>query len=99
MMPVRKDILNNLEGVFEEGWVGEIFKKSAEQFQINELTTIPLTPNYSDIGRNYIDVWYATCIPGGEQKAPVTSQADLRKIMSGKFLDVQRKALGNNFPQ
>lgn len=99
MMPVRKDILNSLEAVFEQGWVGQIFKKSAEQIQINELTTIPLTPHYSDIGRNYIEAWYAICLPGGEMKGPITKLPDLRKAIGGKFLDRQMKILGNEFPE
>lgn len=98
-MPVRKDILNNLEAVFSEGWVGQIFEKSIEQIQINDITTIPLTPFYSDMGRNYIDLWYATCIPGGELKGPLTGIPDLRKAASGKFLDVQRRILGTEFPE
>ncbi len=98
IMPVRKDILNSLADVFTEGWVGQIFEKSAEQIQINGLTTIPLTPFYSDVGRNYIDLWYATCIPNGELKGPLTSAADLRKAVSGKYLDAQRKILGADFP-
>jgi len=99
MMPVRKDILNNLNGVFDWGWVGDIFKKSAEQIMINQLTTIPLSPYYSDIGRNYIDAWYAICVPGGELKGPITDPSKLRKAIGGRFLDKQRKILGGNYPQ
>jgi ABC-type glycerol-3-phosphate transport system substrate-binding protein len=96
MMPVRKDILNNLGEVFERGWVGDIFMKSAEQIQINDLTTIPLSPHYSDIGRNVIDAWYGICVPGGEMIGPITDLDALRKALSGKYMDVQRKISGND---
>lgn len=99
MMPVRKDIVNNLQGVFESGWVGEIFRVSADQLQINKLSTIPLTPQYSEICRNLIDVWYGACVPAGADKGPITSPSGLKKVVSGKYMDAQRKILGDDFPQ
>ncbi len=97
MMPVRKDILNNINGVFNQGWVGEIFSKSTEQIKINELTTIPLTPFYSDIGRNLIDIWYSICVPDGEMNGPITDPVLLEKAISGKYLDIQKRILGKEF--
>lgn len=79
--------------------MGDIFAKSAEQLQVNELTTIPLTAHYSDVCRNYIDAWYGICLPGGEMKGPVTDMSTLRKVLAGKYLDVQRQILGDELPE
>ncbi|MBN1576646.1 MAG: carbohydrate ABC transporter substrate-binding protein, partial [Chitinispirillaceae bacterium] len=62
MIPVRKDILNKLPEVFDQGWVGGIFKTAVAQVQQNGLTTVPLVAAYSEMSQNLIDAWYALCI-------------------------------------
>ena len=51
MIPVRKDILNKLPEVFDQGWVGDIFKTAVTQVQTNGLTTVPLVAAYADEAR------------------------------------------------
>jgi hypothetical protein len=71
MMPIRKDILANLEKVFPEGWMGEVFDVSVKQLGLNGKKTVPLLPEYSKVGKIYLDAWYDIVVgdnygPGGK---------------------------------
>jgi ABC-type glycerol-3-phosphate transport system substrate-binding protein len=61
-LPVRKDILNNIDETFTLGWVGDIFRVSLNQVGINDLTTIPLVPQYGEMCKVYLDAWYEIAI-------------------------------------
>lgn len=99
MVPVRKDILNNLPEVFDQGWVGDIFKKSVEQIRINGLTTVPLIKNYAEMGQNVIDAWYSLCV---EYKEPPNGEkmnfATMKMRLASDYLEKQKQLLGDEFP-
>lgn len=99
MIPVRKDILNNLPQVFDQGWVGEIFKTSIEQVRINELTTVPLVKGYSEMGQNMIDAWYALCVEPKAKPTESLRAAAMKDELSAGFLQKQKTVLGGDFPQ
>ena len=95
MIPVRKDILSNLPQVFDEGWVGEIFKVSIEQMQQNELTTVPLIKQYNRISLNFIEAWYKLCV---EEPTGTFTSAALRAQLQKEFEPAQKEILGSDFP-
>jgi ABC-type glycerol-3-phosphate transport system substrate-binding protein len=99
MLPVRKDILNNLPSVFNEGWVGEIFSTSVEQIKTNELTTVPLVEQYSLVGKNYVEAWYKLCVEYDEAKAGVMTLDQMKKRLTSDFLNEQKEILGADYPQ
>ncbi|MBN2039590.1 MAG: extracellular solute-binding protein [Spirochaetes bacterium] len=62
MMPVRKDISADLKKIFPDNWMSDIFKVSIEQIRINRNLTVPLIPEYSALGKIYLDAWYAIVV-------------------------------------
>jgi len=58
ILPARKDLIYKLPEVFSEGWVGEVFKTSAEQLKLNGDTVIPLIEDYPTLANIYIGLWY-----------------------------------------
>ncbi len=99
MIPVRKDILLNLPEVFDEGWVGDIFKTSVEQVKINELTTVPLVKAYPEVAKNIIDAWYKLCVEYDAKKDGVMNGPAMKQKLEKDFLPAQKQALGAEYPK
>jgi ABC-type glycerol-3-phosphate transport system substrate-binding protein len=99
MIPVRKDILLKLPEVFDEGWVGDIFKTSVEQVNNNQLTNVPLVKQYSEVAKNYIEAWYKLCVDYDEKKEGKMNSQVMKQKLSGDFLQKQKEILGADFPQ
>lgn len=99
MIPVRKDILNKLPQVFDQGWVGDIFKTSVSQVQTNGLTTVPLVSGYSDMSQNIIDAWYALCVEYKETENNMMDFSMLKMRLASDFQEKQKKILGDDFPE
>ena len=103
MIPVRKDLLNNLPQVFDEGWVGEIFKVSAEQIktQLREekLITVPLVKQYAQVGQNYVEAWYKLCVEYNDEKDGLMNFSTMKMRLGSDFLGKQQEILGEDYPQ
>jgi ABC-type glycerol-3-phosphate transport system substrate-binding protein len=99
MIPVRKDIFLNLPEVFDEGWVGEIFKTSVEQVNNNRLTTVPLVKQYPQVAQNLIEAWYKLCVEYNKKKDGKTDSDSMKQKLHKDFLPKQKEILGSDFPQ
>ncbi len=97
MLPVRKDILNNLLDVFEVGWVGDVFRISLYQIEKNQYMTIPLVKEYDDIAKNYIAAWQELCVNRNFGKNDEVQRGILSSNLQ-KFVDKQREILGKGYP-
>ncbi|MDD5673262.1 MAG: extracellular solute-binding protein [Chitinivibrionales bacterium] len=96
MIPVRKDILLKLPQVFDQGWVGDIFSTSIAQMNVNELTTVPLVKQYARVGQNYVEAWYKLCI---ESTDATFTTAGMKAKLAPKFVDEEKKILGDDYPK
>jgi len=67
MMPVRKDIFDNIAGAFPEKWKQEVFKTALAQFKAGVIRA-PMVPTAAAIGQNYRKAWYDMCT--GKNYAP-----------------------------
>lgn len=103
MLPVRKDILNNLPKVFDEGWVGDIYEVSAKQVktQLNseKLITVPLIKEYQQIGQNYIEAWYKLCVEYDAKKDGAMDFSTMKMRLGSDYLPKQQEILGENYPK
>jgi ABC-type glycerol-3-phosphate transport system substrate-binding protein len=99
MIPVRKDILNKLPEVFDQGWVGDIFKVSVGQVQTNGLTTVPLVAGYAEMSQNIIDAWYALCVEYKDAEGETMDFSTMKMRLASDFLEKQKKILGDEFPE
>lgn len=98
MMPVRKDILLNLQQTFEQGWVGDIFKVAVEQIKINALTTVPLVKSYAELSKNLIDAWYGVCVEYKEPEGEKMNFSTVKAKMSNDYLAKQKDILQSDYP-
>jgi ABC-type glycerol-3-phosphate transport system substrate-binding protein len=58
MIPVRKDVLGDMNMLFGGGWISRIYEVSFKQLMLNGTTTLPANPDLGKIGGVYIDAWY-----------------------------------------
>ncbi len=101
MIPVRKDLQDNLANVFDEGWVGEIYKTSIEQIahQLDDtvITIVPIDKAYPKISENYIDAWYDIAVEDG--KAGTVSKASIKESLDGIYTPKAKAILGDRYPE
>ena len=82
MFPVRKDIVTAVRKVFPIGWMGEVFETSVEQVRINDGFTAPLVVQWTDVGKVYLDAWYALVVDEGYESTAKPGKVDRDKIAS-----------------
>jgi maltose-binding protein MalE len=63
MLPIRKDIINNLEGTFAEEWMQEVFDVANRQVQ-EGVQPIPQVTVWPEFVQLYLDAWYDIVVDG-----------------------------------
>lgn len=100
MIPVRKDLLNNFANVFNEGWVGEIFKTSVDQISMHlvdsSMIVVPQNKNYSALAENYIDAWNDLINTAGDKK-PLTTKS-MEEFLATGYSEKTKIILGESYP-
>lgn len=69
MMPVRKDIYEDMAGAFTEPWMGGVFDTAVTQFDAG-VVRAPEVATWDDIGQNYRNAWYDICTGGNYAADP-----------------------------
>jgi hypothetical protein len=59
MIPVRKDVLSDMNMLFGGGWISRVYEVSFKQLMENAMTTLPANPQLGKIGEVYLDAWYS----------------------------------------
>lgn len=98
MIPVRKDIITNLPQVFDQGWVGDIFKTAVEQIKVNDLTTVPLVKSYAELGQNMIDAWYGLCVEYKDANGEEMNFSTMKMRLASDYLTKQKDLLKSDYP-
>jgi ABC-type glycerol-3-phosphate transport system substrate-binding protein len=102
MIPVRKDLLLNLQNVFSEGWVGDIYKTSVAQINLQlddtTITIVPQGKNYPVMADNYNEAWYSVVEAATSDNAPLTLDAISQKIEK-EFIPQEKKIFGEDYPE
>ena len=102
MIPVRKDLLLNLQNVFSEGWVGDIYKTSIEQINIqlddSIITIAPLGKNYPSMADNYNNAWYSIVKSATTNDALLTVDA-VKTAFAETFVAKEKKIFGADYPK
>jgi hypothetical protein len=58
MIPVRKDILSDMQIMFGGGWITRVYDVSLQQLMENQYTIIPGNTHFNEIAELYLDAWY-----------------------------------------
>ncbi len=102
MIPVRKDLLSNISNVFNEGWVGQIYKVSLDQVSLqladSVITLVPLDKEYPAISENYIDAWYdiAVGVAKGDREADLD---EVQTVLKDVYNQKAREIFGERYPE
>jgi maltose-binding protein MalE len=58
MIPVRKDILSDMQMLFGGDWISRIYNISFKQLMHNKYTVVPHHPRFNEIRNVYLDAWF-----------------------------------------
>ena len=99
MMPVRRDILAGLKRVFPGHWMANIFDISIKQIGINGNTTVPLLPEYSRVGKIYLDAWYAIVVKEDYGRGGRIERDYIRKRLHSFYVPRIKRILRDSYPE
>lgn len=91
MMPVRKDIYEDLAKAFPEPWMQGVFDTAKRQFE-QKVVRAPMVPTWSDIAQNYRNAWYDICT--GKNYAPDPANGPDRDFIVKRlkqYIDINKK--------
>lgn len=91
MMPVRKDILKDLNQAFTEEWMRQLFKVSYRQLALNRPESLFVLPNYGDFGKNYLDAWYYIVVDGNYGQKGKVEMDFIKSQIRQRFLRRQEQ--------
>lgn len=76
MMPVRKDIFDNLKGTFKEPWMQEVFNVAQRQVE-ESVQPLPQVTEWPEVSQLYLDAWYDIVVNGNNE--------DIQKVLDEKY--------------
>lgn len=100
MIPVRKDLLLNIQETYGMGWVGDIYKTSVMQIKqqvADSIIIVPRSKKYPQINENYINA-FNSIVSGPAKNTEVNKEA-VRKLLDGNFVPKAKEILGDEFPK
>lgn len=87
MIPVRKDVLSDMQMLFGGQWISEIYSVSFKQLMHNKFTIVPSHYRFSDIGNVYLDAWFDIVVEQNWSQERVTpSREYIKKYLAEKYL-------------
>lgn len=99
MMPIRKDILANLQEAFPKGWMADVFDVSVKQIRINGDTTAPLLPEYSNVGKIYLSAWHDIVVGKNYGKGGKVDRGYIKQRLESVYVPKVKEVLGNKYPK
>jgi ABC-type glycerol-3-phosphate transport system substrate-binding protein len=95
MVPVRKDVLSDMNMLFGGGWISCIYETSFKQLMQNGLTTLPANPKLGKIGDVYLDAWYDIVANKNWSADKMFPQRDyIRETLATKYAVRAQRILG-----
>ncbi len=79
MIPVRKDVLSDMQMLFGGQWISEIYNVSFKQLMHNKFTIVPSHPLFSEISNVYLDAWFDIVVRQNWSKDMVVPNRDYLK--------------------
>ena len=99
MMPIRKDILADLQRVFPKDWMADVFDTSIKQIKLNGDTTGPLLREYSDVGKIYLTAWYDIVVGKNYGKQGRIDRGYIKQRIESTYVPKLKEILGKKYPQ
>ena len=99
MMPIRKDITSDLQRVFPEEWMAAVFDTSVKQIELNGDTTVPLLPEYSDVGKIYLAAWYDIVVGENYGLGGRVDRNHIKATLEKRYVPGIKAILGDRYPE
>ena len=99
MMPIRTDILADLQKVFPKDWMADVFATSLKQIELNDDTTGPLLREYADVGKIYLDAWYDIVVGKNYGRGGKVDRGYIKEQLMGTYVPQMKGVLGEHHPQ
>jgi len=92
MLPVRKDVRNEMDSLFDAQWMKEIYDISYEQVVYNKSTVLPRHHRFHEIGKIYLDAWsYIIINRNWSEDKEMPSRSYLQKVIEIKYIPLLRR--------
>jgi hypothetical protein len=99
MIPVRKDVLSDMNMLFGGGWITQVYEVSFKQLMQNEYTVLPAHPRLGKIGGVYLDAWYDIVSAKNWSPDRVNPQRDhIRQLFADGYGARAARILGGQEP-
>lgn len=86
MIPVRKDVLSDMNMLFGGDWISMIYNVSFQQLMLNKFTLVPTHSNYGKIAETYLDAWFDIVVSGNwSGNNGVPDPAYIRSLIKDKY--------------
>ncbi|MBN1127461.1 MAG: extracellular solute-binding protein, partial [Chitinispirillaceae bacterium] len=94
MVPVRKDVLGDMNMLFGGGWISRIYEISFKQLFENGHTVLPAHRRLGKLGDLYIDAWYNIVAAKNWSPDTMVPQRDhIRDLLSSLYAPRAKRLL------
>ncbi len=92
MIPVRKDVRNEMDSLFEAKWMKEIYDISYEQMVYNKSTVVPQHSRFHEISKIYLDAWsYIIVNRNWSEDRNMPNRTYIQKVIEIKYIPLLRR--------
>jgi hypothetical protein len=92
MIPVRKDIREELDSLFEENWIQSVYDASYRQLVYNKSTVIPTHTRFYTISNLYLDAWFDIVVDRNwSQRRDVPDRFYIKQILDIKYIPIAKR--------
>ncbi|MBN2035163.1 MAG: extracellular solute-binding protein [Chitinispirillaceae bacterium] len=100
MIPVRKDVLSDMNMLFGGGWISRVYDVSFRQLMQNGTTALPSHPQLDKIGEIYLDAWYTIVAKKKWSADSITPQRSfIGKLLTSIYSLRAQRLLNGGSPQ
>ncbi len=92
MIPVRKDVREEMDSLFEKKWIQEVFDVSYRQLVYNKSTVVPSHAQFNKISNLYLDAWFDIVVNrnwSGNKKIP--DRFYIKQILDIKYSPLAKR--------
>jgi len=99
MMPIRRDITEDVRKGFPKGWMAEVFATSAEQIALNGDLSAPMLRQYADVGKVYLEAWYDIVVDEHYGQGGAIDRQYIRERLLERYVRALKEILGDHYPR
>ena len=92
MLPVRKDVREELDSLFEKKWIQEVFDVSYRQLVYNKSTVVPSHARFNNISNLYLDAWFDIVVNRNwSENKKIPDRFYIKQILDIKYIPLAKR--------